>query len=108
MALVMIWFVRLCLKAIAKHWLACRHSIDPPGDLIFGSYMTLAAIGLIPSFVRSRVSCVLFVSSVIVMPLAIFAPLFLDAPWWDWYMLIAYLGVPCAIAFLLLNPQPTA
>lgn len=105
MATMIIWLVRLCFAAIVywfgMHWLAYRHSIVPTGELIFGGYIALGALALIASFVRSRVSYVLFVSSVIVMPLAIFIPLFLDASWWEWYMLIIYMGVPCAIAFLL-------
>jgi hypothetical protein len=102
---ILIWIIRVCLTTVAcifaYFWLNSK-TVANTGQIIFSTFIALSSAGLIASFIRTNSSLILLELSIIITPLGIFLPLdmSLGGRWWDWYVLILQMGIPCFIAYL--------
>ena len=104
---LIVWFVRLCLLAvvcIVGSFLVKHTSMALVGWIVFGGTIVLGTTAFVASFVRSPAAHVLVIVSVVTIALIyclLTDALVLRGAWWQWFMLVAQMGIPTAVDYYI-------
>ena len=106
---IIIWCVRLCFCAIifytGKYWLISISVNASNGQIILGGLTILSVVALLASFVRSKMSVGLMISTIVTIPLFGFLGMnffVLHGAWWEnCVALLLQMAIPVTVAFYI-------